>query len=276
MKRIKNQQCNALVVSDFSAVGRCSLTAALPILSALGVCPCAVPTALLSSQTGGISDYSFLDLSDQFPLFQKHWKSLGLSFDGAFTGYFAGKQQIEAITEFLSAFPTPLLVVDPIMADGGKFYDGFDQTFVQAIKPLCAKADVLLPNLTEACFLTDTPYRADADQSFCESLCKKLLALGAKSVVLKGYDAGGKLGMMVADQNGTTQITAKRIDGFYHGAGDVFGAVLYGYLLGGASLCSAAKKATKFTTRAIHCTHASGADTRFGLQFERILPRLLK
>lgn len=276
MKNAKKQQCNALIVSDFSAVGRCSLTAALPILSVLGVCPCALPTALLSSQTGGIFDYSFLDLSSQLPLFQKHWKSLDLSFDGALTGYFAGKRQIESVVDFLSAFPTPLLIVDPVMADDGKYYDGFDRDFAEAVKPLCAKADVLLPNLTEACFLTDTPYRADADKAFCERLCKKLLSLGAKAVVLKGYDAGGKLGMMVADQNGTTEITARREEGFYHGAGDVFGAVLYGYLLKGASLITATKKATDFTTRAIRKTHESGADTRFGLQFERILRRLTK
>ena len=276
MKNAKNCQKHALVISDFSAVGRCSLTAALPILSTLAINPSAVPTALLSSQTGGISDYSFLDLSSQLPLFQKHWLSLGLSFDGAFTGYFAGKGQVSAVTSFLSAFPTPLLVVDPIMADDGKYYDGFDRDFVEAVKPLCAKADVLLPNLTEACFLTDTPYRADADATFCKEVCQKLLALGAKAVVLKGYNANGKLGMMVADQNGTTEITAKRVEGFYHGAGDVFGAVLYGYLLKGASLITATKKATDFTTRAIQKTHESGADTRFGLEFEPLLPSLRK
>lgn len=268
-------QKRALLVNDLSMVGRCSLTVALPVVSAFGTEACALPTAVLSTHTGGFRDYTRRDLSEDIPAVCRQWQSLGLNFDGIYTGYLAGTEQIALIERLISAFPSPLLLVDPVMADDGAFYAGFDGAFLARMRDLCRRADVLLPNLTEACLLAGTPYRPDIGRAEAEDIAHTILAEGSGAVVLKGIRAeGDRIGILAARNGRTHFLSTERVPGFYHGAGDVFASVLFSALLAGDSLFRAAERAADFTCRAVSLTHRSGRDTRYGLMFEPLLGEL--
>ena len=173
-----------LTIQDISCVGQCSLTVALPILSACGVETCVLPSAVLSTHTAGFSGYTFRDLTEDMPAIKDHWVKEGITFDGVYTGYLGSTKQIDYVKDIIAATGKDgVAIIDPAMADNGKLYPGFDHAFVQAMKTLCATADYLLPNLTEACLLTDTQYKADYDKAYIDSIVEKLLALGAKTVV---------------------------------------------------------------------------------------------
>ena len=154
-----------LTVQDISCLGQCSLTAALPILSACGFETCILPSALLSTHTGGFSGYTFRDLTDDIPRIRQHWQKEGIRFDAVYTGYLAGARQIDEVLDLIGALLAPggMVAVDPAMADHGRLYAGFDEAFAAAMKKLCAAADIILPNITEACFLTGVPYRETYD-----------------------------------------------------------------------------------------------------------------
>lgn len=177
-----------LTVQDISCVGQCSLTVALPILSACGLETCILPSAILSTHTAGFTGFTCRDLTEDFPAILAHWKKESISFDAVYTGYLGSTEQIGLVKEIFSTLTSKsaLRIVDPAMADGGKLYPAFNEGYVSAMKGLCAQADILLPNLTEACFLTDTPYSETYDEAYILSLCKKLSALFKGTIVLTG------------------------------------------------------------------------------------------
>ena len=187
-----------LTVQDISCVGKCSLTVALPIISVMGVEACPLPTALLSAHTA-FSHFTFRDLTDEIPGIEKAWEQEGIRFDTIESGYLGSVRQVELVRELGEKFRKHadcLQIVDPVMADHGKLYKGFTPDFAEAMKKLCASADVIVPNLTEACLLTGREYRSDADEAFWEEVLKDLGKLGCSDVIITGFQRADGIGVM--------------------------------------------------------------------------------
>jgi pyridoxine kinase len=193
MKRI-------VTIQDISCLGKCSLTVALPIISATGVEAAIIPTAVLSTHTM-FKNFTCKDLDDQILPIAEHWKSEGIEFDAFYTGYLASAQQIDKVIKLISELRKDgnLVIIDPAMADNGKLYPAFNDEFPKEMAKLCAIADIVLPNITEACYLTGTPYREEYDEAFAKEVVEKLAAQGAKKVVLTGASYGGKYGVLLYD-----------------------------------------------------------------------------
>ena len=269
-----------LSVQDISCVGQCSLTVALPILSACGIETGILPSAVLSTHTGGFSGYTFHDLTEDMPEIAAHWKKEGILFDAFYTGYLGSARQIEYVKRIcgeLKRSDDALIIVDPAMADFGRLYAGFDKAFVAEMAKLCAVADVILPNMTEACLLTGLPYPENGyDEAFVDELLQRLTALGAKAVILKGIAfREGESGVMVY-RNGTKQhYTHRLIDRPCHGTGDVYASVFTGCVMRNKSFYDAARIAADFTLRCIENTVAD-KDHWYGVHFESVLPELMQ
>lgn len=276
------RQKRALAVHDISCVGRCSLTVALPIISAVGVETSILPTAVLSTHTGGFTGYTYRDLTEDILPIADHWESLGLSFDALYTGYLGSFRQIELVLELFRRFKgkDTLALVDPAMADNGKLYGGFAAEFPQEMRKLCAKADIIVPNLTEAAFMLDEPYvEGPYTQAYIEGMLERLAEIGAPKVVLTGVHFDDKdLGAACLDA-ATGKVSyafQPRIPGYYHGTGDVFGSALLAALLRDRPLEEAAAIAVDYTQRTIAMTAELKQEARYGVCFERTLPYLLE
>lgn len=269
-------------IHDISGFGKCSLTVALPIISAAGVEACAMPTAVLSTHTGGIEGFTYRDLTDDLRPFTRHWQSLNLHFDAIYTGFLGSFEQLDIIGEFVDTFKKDdnIVLVDPVMADNGELYKIFTPEFVGGMRTLCAKADILVPNITEACLLVNEPFQdGPYEQEYIERLLKKLSDIGPKKIVLTGvfFDAD-KLGAATYDKatGEISYVLAGRIPGYFHGTGDVFGSALVSALMKGFSLHDATDVAVSFTTESIQRTADAKTDIRFGVNFEDSIPGLLK
>ena len=252
-----------VTVQDLSCLGKCSLTVALPVLSAMG-CSCAVlPTAVLSTHTAFPHPYLRDLTADMRPILE-HWFSVGAEFDAILVGYLSNPKQVEAVAALWERFPA-LRILDPAMGDSGKLYSGITDAHVDAVRQLLSNTDLLIPNVTEACLLTGTPY----ENANHLELLEKLQKLGVKQVVLTGVSLeNGKTGFMTGDGD-VYQTTA--IPGHYHGTGDLFAAVCTGSLLQGKSLTDAATAAAGFVEDTILATPKASP---FGLHFEPCLPSL--
>ncbi len=275
-----HKQKRVAAIHDISCFGKCSLTVALPVISATGAEVSAIPTAVLSTHTGGFTGYTFRDLTEDILPIVRHWQGLNLHFDAFYTGYLGSFEQIGIVREAFRALKSPdtLLVVDPVMADNGKLYAHFPKDFPEGMRSLCAEADVIVPNLTEAALLLDEPYvEGPYERDYIEGLMRRLSNLGPRRVVLTGvwFDAD-KLGAACYDRStGACGVSlAPRIEGYYHGTGDVFASVLVGALLNGCGLEQAVELAVNFTAASIRRTHDAGTDIRFGVNFEAGLPAL--
>lgn len=270
----------AAAVQDLSGFGRCSLTVALPILSAMGVQLSCLPTAVLSTHTGGFTGYTFRDLTEDMEPFFRHWQKENFRFDALYTGYLGSLAQLDIVQRFFDAFQTKesLTLVDPVMGDHGVLYSRFDDRMVQGIRALCARADVIVPNLTEAAFLTGTPYRPEMqNEREMEAVCEKLLALGPKKVVLTGVrPQDGHLGAACHDGKKLHVYAPPHVPKQYDGTGDVFASVLLGGMLGGCSLEKSMEMAADFTRICVECSLMNGTDMHHGVDFEMCLPRLME
>lgn len=266
-----------LTVQDISCVGQCSLTVALPIISACGVETCVLPSAVLSTHTGGFSGFTFRDLTDDMPEILAHWQKEGIAFDAIYSGYLGSTKQIEYVANIFDGVAAKdcVKVVDPAMADHGKLYYGFDMPFVEAMKTLCAKADYLLPNLTEACFLTDTPYTETYDRAFIDSLLQKLCALGCKNVIFTGVSyEKGKTGVVVYENGVYSYYEHELLPNSCHGTGDIYASAFIGSLMRGKSAFDAARIAADFAVSCIRHT-ATLQDHWYGAAFEPMLGGLI-
>lgn len=266
-----------LTIQDISCVGQCSMTVALPILSACGLETAILPSAVLSTHTGGFSGYTVRDLTEDFPAIRRHWESQGITFEGIVTGYLGSTKQVDYVEEIFRTMTTPdgRIVVDPAMADNGKLYPGFDDAYAAAMGRLCAQADVIVPNVTEACILTGHPYAESYDESYVAELVKKLAGLGAGSVVLTGVSyAPEETGVVIWERGEMSYYRHRRISKSYHGTGDIYTAVLAGAWLQGKSLYEAAKIAADYTVKCIEET-VSDPDHWYGVKFEAVLPALI-
>ena len=278
----KTHQKRVAAIHDLSGFGKCSLTVALPILSAAGIETSALPTAILSTHTGGISGYTYRDLTEDMRPVMKHWKSLDIKFDAIYTGFLGSFEQLDIVKEFFDAFRQEdnLILVDPVMGDNGELYTVFTREFAAGMRMLCQKADIIVPNLTEAALLLDEPYHPGPyTHAYIESLLRKLGALGPLKVVLTGvYFKEDELGAATYDRTTDTidYVFTQKIPGYYHGTGDVFASALLSALLNDFSLIDAAAIAVHFTTDSIRRTYKAKTDYRFGVNFEQSFPDFLK
>ena len=274
-------QKRALAIHDISCVGRCSLTVALPILSAAGINTSVIPTALLSTHTGEFTGYTHLDLSGQLLPIARHLSTLGLHFDAFYSGYLASDQQVELIlqiTDMLCGQKTHIFV-DPAFADHGKLYSHMSENMPAQMRRLCAKARTITPNFTEASFLLEKTYLARGyDEAYVQSLAAGLAALGPESVVITDVHLKeGQTSIAVyrkADQT-FRLIHRPEFEGIFHGTGDVLASFLIACMLNGQSLEIAAQTAMDCTHEAIRLTLQSGDPLRYGVHFEQVLPQLI-
>lgn len=267
-----------LTIQDISCVGQCSLTVALPILSACGHETCILPSAVLSTHTAGFSGFTFRDLTDDIPSIQAHWQKEGIKFDGIYTGYLGSTKQVSYVKNILDTMGVDgaLKIVDPAFADNGKLYPIFDGVYVEAMKTLCPSADILVPNITEACFLADVEYKESYDEEYVKALLEKLSKLGCSTIVLTGVGyAPGKTGVVVYEQGKLRYYEHKRIEKGCHGTGDVYASAFTGALLKGKDIFDAAKIAADYTVLCIEKTQGDPAHW-YGVKFETALPDLLQ
>ena len=268
-----------LTIQDISCVGQCSLTVALPIISACGIETAILPGALLSNHTAaGYSGWTFNDLTDEMPKILEQWNKEKITFDAFYTGYVT-KTQIGHILKIMdkAAAPGALRIVDPAMADNGKLYAGFDADFPSEMAKLCRGADYILPNLTEASFLLGIPYvGSDYDQNYIEKVCRDLHKLGAKNVILTGVSfEKDKLGVAVFNGATFDYYFTERLDASLHGTGDIYSSAFAGALLRGKSPLEAASLAADFVVESIKHT-LDDKDHWYGAKFEKAIPYLVK
>lgn len=268
-----------LTIQDISCVGQCSLTVALPILSACGHETAILPSAVLSTHTAGFKGFTFRDLTEDIEPIRAHWVKEGITFDAVTTGYLGSREQIALVSKILETCRKPgaPAIVDPAMADNGKLYPAFDAAYVAAMKTLVAKADIVLPNISEAAFLTDKPYREKYDESYVQELVTALHALGAKTVVLTGVGYREEKTGVVVSVYGVPMYyyEHKKIAEGCHGTGDVYAAAFAGAYLAGIEINEAAKIAADFTLKAIETTKPDKSHW-YGVKFEPLLGELAK
>lgn len=275
-------QKKALAIHDISCMGRCSLTVALPILSVAGIETSILPTAILSTHTGGFKNYTFRDLSDDIMPIVQHWKTLPHPFDAIYTGYVANIEQIETICMAIDTIADcdTILIVDPVMGDNGSLYAGFPANFPIAMKALLAKATIAIPNITEACFLLDEPYLEEGyDEAYIERLVKGIAKLGPKQVVLTGVQyEKDSIGVTIYDTKSDkiSYFCDKKIAGSFHGTGDIFSSTVVSGILRGLSLAQATQLAIHYTCNSIALTVEANATPQYGVYFELAMPALLR
>ena len=269
-------------VHDLSCVGRCSLTVILPILSCMGVQACPLPTAVLSTHLGGFRDVAFHDFTHAMPDFAQHWRRENIAFDCIYSGFLASAAQIEVVSRFIDEFSAnqPLVLVDPVMGDGGRLYSTYTAAMQDCIRSLVRQADIITPNYTEACFLLSEPYQDTvACPDSLKSWLPRLAAMGPERVVITGIPLPGKRLANLCYEAATRQSDASvrdLIPASYPGTGDVFASVLLGELLRGTALPAAVRAADSFVAAAVQDTFLAGTPTREGVLLERCLGKLCR
>lgn len=267
-----------LTIQDISCVGQCSLTVALPILSACGLETAILPSAVLSTHSVGFRDFTFRDLTEDIPAIQHHWQQEGIRFQAVYTGYLGSARQIEMVKDICQNLLVPggKKIVDPAMADRGELYPVFDMDFVQEMKKLVGEGDIVLPNITEASLLTDTEYREKYDEEYICGLVAGIHRLGAGTVVLTGvsYDANST-GVLVSEQGKQTYYRHELLDRGCHGTGDVYASSFVGAYMHGKTVPEAARIAADYTLACIKNT-LDDPDHWYGVKFEPVLGELIE
>ena len=262
-----------LTIQDISCVGQCSLTVALPILSAAGLETAILPSAVLSTHTAGFSGYTVRDLTDDIPAIAAHWEKEKIAFEAIYTGYLGSTAQIDMVKDIFARLLADggKTVVDPAMADNGKLYPAFDLEYVEAMKSLAFGADVILPNITEACYLAGAEYRETYDEKYISDLLDRLTALGARTIVLTGVGYTPDTTGVVVRENGETRYYRhKKIAKGSHGTGDVYASAFVGALMAGKPTYDAAVIAADYTVKCIENTQGD-PDHGYGVKFEPLL-----
>lgn len=269
-----------LSIQDVSCLGKCSQTVALPIISAMGIECVIIPTAVLSTHTM-FRGYTFRDLTEDIRPIIAHWEKEDVAFDAVYTGYLASFGQLRIVSDIFDLYKKrgALLVVDPVMADHGKLYPGFTEEFAAEMTRLCAKADIVVPNLTEAAYMLGVPYPGtDYDEAYIKELLQKLCALGCKTAVLTGVSfEKGRLGVMAYNSEKDAYFTyfGPHLPVDYHGTGDVFSSTLVGGVVRGFGMQGALETAVDYTVDCIAGTIANPESHSYGVDFEASLPLLI-
>lgn len=267
-----------LTIQDISCLGQCSMTVALPILSACGQETCIIPSAVLSTHTGGFQKPHIRDISMDIPTIGAHWGREGVAFDAIYTGYLGTTEQIADVARVFDTLLKPggRIIVDPAMADHGKLYSGFDMDYARAMGELCKKADVILPNLTESCLLTGMPFRESYDEAYIDAVLSKLHEMGMKTVVLTGVSfCPEETGVMLSDGTKRYYYRHKKLARSYHGTGDIYASAFVGSWLGGKTVEQAMAIAADY---ACECIAATILDENhwYGTKFESVLYKLIE
>lgn len=268
-----------LTIQDISCYGQCSITVALPLVSAFGIETAILPSAVLSTHTAGFTDYTFRDLTEDLPAIREHWEKEGIYFDAIYTGYIGSIQQLDYIKEIIHSRlkPDGKVFVDPAMADNGEFYYGFDQEFADKMGELCKEGDYILPNTTEACYLLHREWKPDFSRDEMLEIANELADFTKKHVILKGdTHKDGKLGMVVLDKDDADSVEFvynDKVDHMSHGTGDVFASTFVGSSLKGKSPSVAARIAGEFTKNAIEET-IDDETHGYGVKFEKVIPKI--
>lgn len=270
-----------VTIQDISCFGKCSLTVALPIISAMGIETAVIPTAVLSTHTGGFNGYTFRDLTEDIPRIAEHWKTMNLNFSGIYTGYLGSREQIRIVSDFFDDFGSDnnFIVVDPVMADFGRLYAGFDEDFVTAMRDLCRKADYIIPNMTEAAMLLGLPYRDKCDDKYARDILRGLAELGCATPILTGFSPGdGREGAAAYDSVNDRFYYSlrKHIDCRCHGTGDIFASVFTGAVTLGKTLQDALDISVNFTADSIEKMLPEKDDLWYGSAFELCIDKLIE
>lgn len=268
-----------LTIQDISCVGQCSLTVALPIISACGVETCVLPSAVLSTHTAGFKGYTFRDLTDDMTPIREHWQKEGITFDAIYTGYLGSNKQIDYVKDIFGTCSKEgtVTVVDPAMADNGKLYPAFDGEYVEAMKGLCASADYILPNMTEAALLAGMHYEEGEDRRYVDRVMDKLIEMGCKNIILKGLPSknGNYIGILMYVDGKMYYHEHDRLPNSCHGTGDIYASAFVGALMRGKSANEAARIAAEYAMECIKVT-AKLDNHWYGAAFEPALPKLIE
>lgn len=270
-----------VTVQDISCFGKCSLTVALPIISAMGIETAVIPTAVLSTHTGGFEGYTFRDLTDDIPDIADHWKKLNLKFNAVYTGYLGSEKQISIVSKFFDDFRTDdnFIVVDPVLGDNGRFYAGFTDEFAIKMAELCSKADYIIPNMTEASFMLGIPYTENYDKAYVENVLRKLAGLGCKTPVLTGvhFDDSQQGAAAYDSVNDKFYYSLnENIDRSVHGTGDIFASVFTGAVTLGKNIQQTLDIAVNYTLECIKATVPYFDEMWYGSCFESCLGKLIE
>lgn len=274
-------QKTVLTINDISCVGRCSLTVALPIISSVGLECSILPTAILSTHTGGFEGYTFLDFTEEMEKISKHWLSLNRKYDAIYTGFLGSKQQVEVVKNIVQKFKNNnIIIVDPAMADNGVLYKIFDDTFPEEMKKLCLISDIIIPNITEACLLTGYKFKMDNhSDEYIDGLINALLKEGMKNIILTGVSKKqGKVGALCYNYQTKQKYYYDQdiIPGYYHGTGDVFASVFTSALVKGKTIEESTKIAVDITVKSIKETiKYPNIDYKYGVCFEEVILDLI-
>ena len=273
-----NNATKILTIQDISCFGQCSITVALPVVSAFGIETAILPSAVLSTHTSGFTDFTVRDLTEDLPEIKKHWEKEGIDFDAIYTGFIASIEQLDYIKDIIDSRlkPEGLVFVDPAMADHGEFYNGFDQEFAAKMGELCKLGDYILPNTTEACYILHKPWKEEFTKEEMLEMANELSEFTKRYVILKGdTHKENELGMIVLDklENTCEIVYNERIDYVSHGTGDVFASAFVGSTMVGKTPTAAAKVAGEFTKKAIEKT-IGDENHWYGVKFEQAIPEL--
>ncbi len=266
-----------LTVQDISCLGQCSATVALPILSACGLETCILPTMVLSTHTGGLGTPVRRDLTADILPIADHWQSQGIRFDSIYAGYLGKAQQAQLVGDVAQRLLLDggHLIVDPAVADNGKLYGGIDESCVEAMKALCRQADVILPNITEACLLAGVAYHQPQSEAEVSTLLDALESQYGGTILLTGISlAPADTGFALRCGGENRFYQRPRVGASYHGTGDMFAAVFTGAVMQGWDIYDAAVLAAEFTARVAAATFADPAHA-YGTKFETVLPWLM-
>ena len=265
-------------VQDISCVGQCSLTVALPVISACGVEASVLPSAVLSTHTAGFKGYTFRDLSDDMPDIVAHWKKENIEFDAIYTGYLGSEKQIDYVKNIFAtvASASCVKVVDPAMADNGSLYPGFDMNFVSAMGSLCAEADYVIPNITEAALMTGLEYKIEYDRAYIDAILAGLCAIGCKNVILTGISyRDGYTGVVTLVDGEYAYYEHEKMPKGSHGTGDIYASAFVGSLMNGKSVYDSARIAADFCVECIKETQKH-ENHWYGSAFEPVLYKLIE
>lgn len=267
-----NEQKKVAIIEDMCGFGRCSMTVALPLISAFGIQGCPVPTAIFSNHTAFDSFYRE-DLTERMEEYTKPWKDLELCFDGIMSGYLANVSQVEQVIEFIKAFrkKDTIVVVDPVMGDNGRLYKGVDETMKDRIKSLVAAAEVVTPNVTECCTIAGRTYSEELSLADIEEMGRELLELGPEKVVITGIAMKSYIGNLCVTRKGTTLVKQKKTGDTRCGTGDAFTAMLTALLVSGENFEMAVKRTAAFIAKAIKRSDELGIDKKNGIAFETFM-----
>jgi len=265
-----------MTIQDISCVGKCSLTVALPIISAAGVETAVLPTAVLSTHTA-FPSFTFRDLTDEIEPIGTTLKELGIDFDAIYTGYLGSFEQLALVEDFIRNFKTEstFVMIDPVMADNGKLYKGFTEEFAAAMAKLCAKADLIVPNVTEASFMLGIPYNPDYDEEYIKELLVKLTGLGCPRVALTGISFNDEeIGVYYYDKNINTffKYFNEKLPTSYHGTGDIFASAALGAIMRSISVEKSLTLAVDYTLECMKKTEVDPNHRFYGVNFEEAIP----